>query len=68
MPEEVSLWLPPRDFTALAIMALAPKNQARLDDLLKKNFEGKLSAEGTKELDLLRSRSESGPAVNPRLR
>jgi hypothetical protein len=39
--------------TALADMALAPKSQSRLDDLLTKNVEGKLSAEEANELDLL---------------
>jgi len=34
-------------------MALASKSQSRLDELLAKNVEGKLSAEETKELDLL---------------
>jgi hypothetical protein len=43
----------PEGLTALADMALAPKNQSRLDDLLTKNVEGKLSVEETKELDLL---------------
>jgi hypothetical protein len=39
--------------TALADMALAPKSQSRLDDLLSKNVEGKLSTEEKKELDVL---------------
>ncbi len=53
MPNEVSLTVTTNGLTALADMALAPKNQSRLDDLLAKNVEGKLSAEETKELDLL---------------
>jgi hypothetical protein len=53
MPDEVSLTVTTDGLTALADMALAPKNQSRLDDLLGKNVEGKLSAEETKELDLL---------------
>lgn len=32
---------------------MAPKSRTLLDDLLAKNVEGKLSAEETKELDLL---------------
>ena len=39
--------------TALADMALAPKNQSRLDDLLARNTEGVLAAEESQELDLL---------------
>jgi hypothetical protein len=53
MPNEVSLMVSTEGLTALADMALAPKNQSRLDDLLAKNFEGKLSVEESKELDLL---------------
>ena len=53
MPHEVSLMITAEGLTALASMALAPKNQARLDDLQGKNVEGKLSAEEAKELDLL---------------
>ena len=53
MPNEVSLMITAEGLTALASMALAPKNQARLDDLLTKNVEGKLSDEEAKELDLL---------------
>lgn len=53
MPNEVSLMVTPEGLTALADMALAPKNQSRLDDLLTKNVQGKLSVEETKELDLL---------------
>ena len=52
MPNEVSLMVTTEGLTALADMALAPKNQSRLDDLLAKNVEAKLSAEETKELDL----------------
>ena len=53
MPDEVSLMVTPEGLIALADMALAPKSQSRLDELLAKNVEGKLSAEDTKELDLL---------------
>jgi len=53
MPNEVSLMVTTEGLTALADMALAPKNQSRLDDLLAKNVEGTLSVEETKELDLL---------------
>ncbi|MCU0721256.1 MAG: hypothetical protein MUC83_16205 [Pirellula sp.] len=53
MPDEVSLLLTTEGLTALADMALASKSQSRLDELLAKNVEGKLSAVETKELDLL---------------
>ena len=53
MPDEVSLMVTTEGLTALADMALAPKCQSRLDDLLAKNVEGKLSTEETKELDVL---------------
>ena len=53
MPNEVSLMVTTEGLTALADMALAPKSQSRLDDLLSKNVEGKLSTEETKELDVL---------------
>jgi len=53
MPDKVSLKVTTDGLTALADMALAQKNQSRLDDLLAKNVEGKLSAEETKKLDLL---------------
>jgi hypothetical protein len=53
MPDEVSLMVTTEGLTALADMALAPKSQSRLDDLLAKNIEGKLSAEENNELDLL---------------
>jgi hypothetical protein len=39
--------------TALADMALAPKNQSKLDDLLARNNEGEISVEELLELDLL---------------
>jgi hypothetical protein len=39
--------------TALADMALAPKNQSKLDDLLSRNAEGEISVEELQELDLL---------------
>jgi len=53
VPNEVSLMVTTEGLTALADMALAPKSQSRLDDLLSKNVEGKLSTEETKELDVL---------------
>lgn len=53
MPNEVSLMVTTEGLTALADMALAPKSQSRLDDLLSKNVAGKLSTEETKELDVL---------------
>ena len=49
MPDEVSLMVTTEGLTALADMALAPKSQSRLDDLLAKNVEGKLSTEETKD-------------------
>ncbi|MFN7333850.1 MAG: hypothetical protein ACK5TC_02210 [bacterium] len=39
--------------TALADMALAPKNQSKLDDLLSRNTDGALTTDETQELDLL---------------
>ena len=39
--------------TALADMALAPKNQSKLVDLLARNADGALSAGESQELDLL---------------
>jgi len=53
MPNEVSLMVSAEGLTAFADMALAPKNQSNLDDLLAKNAERKLSAEESRELDLL---------------
>lgn len=53
MSNEVQLMVTPEGLTALADMALAPKSQSRLDELLSKNVEGKLSTDETKELDLL---------------
>ena len=53
MPDEVSLMVTTEGLTALSDMALAPKSQSRLDDLLAKNVQGKLSTEETKELDVL---------------
>jgi len=51
MPNEVILMVTAEGLTALADMALASKSQSRLDELLAKNVEGKLSTEETKELD-----------------
>ncbi len=53
MPNEVSLMVSPEGLTALADMALAPKSQSHLNELLAKNVDGKLSTEETRELDLL---------------
>lgn len=53
MPSEISLMVSTEGLTALADMALAPKNQSRLDDLLARNTEGELAAEESQELDLL---------------
>jgi hypothetical protein len=53
MSDEISLMVTPEGLTALAGMGLAPKSQSRLDELLAKNVEDKLSGEETKELDQL---------------
>ncbi len=53
MPNEVSLMVSAAGLTALADMALAPKNQSKLDDLLSRNTDGALTADETQELDLL---------------
>ena len=53
MPNEVSLMVSAAGLTALADMALAPKNQSKLDDLLSRNADGALTADETQELDLL---------------
>lgn len=53
MPNEVSLMVSAEGLTALADIALAPKNQSKLDDLLVRNANGKLSADESQELDLL---------------
>lgn len=53
MSHEVSLTVSTEGLTALADMALAPKNQSRLDDLLARNADGRLSEEELRELDLL---------------
>lgn len=53
MPNEISLMVSTEGLTALADMALAPKNQSRLDDLLSRNVDETLSADETQELDLL---------------
>ena len=53
MHNEVSLMVSAEGLTALADMALAPKNQFKLDDLLARNADGKLSADESQELDLL---------------
>ena len=48
MPNEVTLTFSADGLSALAAMAIAPKNQTLLDDLLSRNREGKLSAEETR--------------------
>ena len=53
MPNEISLMVSTEGLTALADMALAPKNQSKLDDLLARNNEGEISVEELLELDLL---------------
>ena len=53
MPNEVTLTFSADGLSALAAMAIAPQNQSLLDDLLSRNREGKLSAEETRELDML---------------
>jgi hypothetical protein len=53
MPNEVSLMVSAAGLTALADMALAPKNQSKLDDLLSRNTDGALTTDETQELDLL---------------
>ena len=44
MPNEVSLMVSAEGLTALADMALAPKNQSNLDDLLARNAERPMRA------------------------
>ena len=53
MPDEVSLLVSAEGLTALADMALAPRNQSRLNELLARNVDGTLSADESQELDLL---------------
>ena len=53
MPNEVSLLVSAAGLIALADMAIAPKNQSKLDDLLSRNADGALTADETQELDLL---------------
>jgi hypothetical protein len=53
MPNEVSLLVSAAGLIALADMAIAPKNQSKLDDLLSRNTDGALTADETQELDLL---------------
>ena len=48
MPNEVSLMVSAAGLTALADMALAPKNQSKLDDLLSRNTDGALTADDTR--------------------
>lgn len=53
MPIETSLMVSTEGLTALVNMALAPKDQSKLDDLLARNARGTLSAEESRELDLM---------------
>jgi hypothetical protein len=53
MSQEVSLLVSTEGLEALADMALATKEQARLEQLLAKKAEGLLSKESLKELDTL---------------
>ena len=53
MANEISILVSKQGLDALADMALAPKNQALLDDLLSRNAEGHLSTQETQELDVL---------------
>ena len=53
MSQEVSLLVSTEGLEALADMALATKEQARLEQLLAENAEGVLSKESLEELDTL---------------
>ena len=53
MSQEVNLLVSTEGLHALADMALATKEQARLEQLLAENAEGTLSKECLVELDLL---------------
>jgi len=53
MPQEVNLLVSTEGLHALADMAIATKEQARLERLLAKNAEGTLSKECLAELDSL---------------
>jgi hypothetical protein len=53
MSQEVSLLVSTQGLEALADMALATKEQSRLELLLAKNAEGLLSKESLEELDTL---------------
>jgi hypothetical protein len=53
MPQDVNLLVSAEGLHALADMALATKEQARLDQLLGRNAEGTLSKECLEELDTL---------------
>ena len=53
MPNEVSLLVSAAGLIAMADMAIAPKNQSKLDDLLSRNTDGALTTDETQELDLL---------------
>ncbi len=53
MPQEVNLLVSSEGLHALADMALATKDQVRLEQLLAQNAEGTLSKECLEELDSL---------------
>lgn len=53
MPQEVNLLVSSEGLHALADMALATKEQVRLEQLLAQNAEGTLSKECLEELDSL---------------
>jgi len=53
LSQEVSLLVSTEGLQALADMALATKEQARLEQLSAKNAEGSLSKESLEELDAL---------------
>jgi len=53
MSNEVSLQVSTVGLAALAEMALATKDQSKIDQLLARNAEGKLTQEESHELDLL---------------
>jgi hypothetical protein len=53
MPQEVNLLVSSEGLHALADMALATKEQVRLEQLLAQNAEGTLSNECLEELDSL---------------
>lgn len=55
MSQEINLTVSTEGLTALSEMAIATKDQTKLDDLLARNAEAQLSIEEQKELDRLLS-------------